>query len=317
MKIPCLIIAYSRIDGISRLLSSLNPTEISKIYLAIDGPKADSEASIQTEINIEVEKFCNRRGVAFKLWQRNENLGVAKSIISAVDWFYINEEFGVILEDDLVIGDSFLKFINKNRNLLNNTDDLLLISGNQFNQASHPKYSLNWTNYPLIWGWATTRDKWLVMKQGILDHNLNLVVRPFSKVENFWRVGTLRVRSGYLDTWDIPLAYFMLANNKFCLTPDSNLVSNRGNDQFASHTLTNEYPLNLPASTSRECGVNSVPDVRDVDQYNKFLESKIFNIRSRHKFIYLYYIAFNVMPPWKNWKKLSESVNRVSIPKDI
>ena len=61
-----------------------------------------------------------------------------------------------------------------NKNLLDSIDDLLLISGNQFHQNVGIVSDLNWTNYPLIWGWATTRIKWNEMRLGILDVSFDL-----------------------------------------------------------------------------------------------------------------------------------------------
>lgn len=317
MKTPCLIIAFSRTAGIERLLASLNPSEISELFVVIDGPTSPTVESVQTEIRSILELYSTRNSLALKIWQRTENLGVAKGIISAIDWFFSFVDYGVILEDDLEVGKDFFKFAAENRDLLDSFDDLLLISGNQFHQNYRSSSNLNWTNYPLIWGWATTRKKWNEMRLGILDITLDLKTGIFSKVTNFWRVGALRVRALEVDTWDIPLANYMLSHKKLCLTPNVNLVSNRGVDEFAAHTTTNHFPLNLPIDTLNSLVVSDFPNERDVELCNNFLEKSVFKIKTRHRFVYCYFLISNHFRPTRNCKGLSQALSRVEIPKSI
>lgn len=317
MKTPCLIIAFSRTEGIERLLASLNSYEISELFVVIDGPTSPTVASIQTEIRSILELYSARNSIALKIWQRTDNLGVAKGIISAIDWFFSHVDYGVILEDDLEVGKDFFKFAAANRNLLDSIDDLLLISGNQFHQNDRSSGDLNWTNYPLIWGWATTRKKWYEMRLGILDITLDLKTSIFNKVTNFWRVGALRVRALEVDTWDIPLANYMLSHKKLCLTPNVNLVSNRGVDEFAAHTTTIHFPLNLPIETLNSLVVSDFPNERDVELCNNFLEKSVFKIKTRHRFVYCYFLISNHFRPTRNCKGLSQALSSVEIPNGI
>lgn len=314
VAIPCLIVAYSRVEGISRLISTIDPLEVSQIYLALDGPKSKEVAKIQSKIVQKVEIFCSQNSIPLKIWKRDQNLGVAKSIITSIEWFFLNEEFGVVLEDDLEIGTSFFKYIEANRVLLETHEKLLLISGNQFMLNSNLDHSVNWCNYPLIWGWATTRDKWKVIKLAILDEKIYLFNKMFDKIENFWRVGAIRVRLEIIDTWDIALAYFMIKNKFLCLLPDTNLVSNRGNDVYAQHTLTGVFPLNIPTNNPKFLRVDSVPNLVDLHRYNSFLESRIFKVRFRHHFNYIYFLIFIYPLSLRTMNKLANSLTKLKLP---
>jgi hypothetical protein len=315
MKTPCLIIAFSRIDGIERLLASLIPSEISEIYLAIDGPTSSQVEKIQTDICRIVRQFSETHNLTLKMWQRSNNLGVAKGVITAIDWFYSNVEFGIILEDDLEVGNDFFAFVNTSRPLFDSIDNALLISGNQFYRSEKSEFSLDWTNYPLIWGWATSRNKWKEMRRGILETQLNLKSDPLNKILNFWRVGALRVRSLKVDTWDIPLANYMITHNKLCLTPKVNLISNCGGDRFASHTNSNVFPLNQPIKSLNATIVQESPSRNDILHYNKFLEGAVFKIRFRHRFIYAYYLLINFRDIRNNLYLLSESISEAESPR--
>jgi hypothetical protein len=250
-----------------------------------------------------------------EIWSREENLGVAKAIISALDWFYSCEEFGIILEDDLTVGSDFLDFISRNKTLLECDDRILLISGNQFDLHHQVYSSRNWTNYPLIWGWATTHAKWKVIRDGILSSEISFWTKPFNRIENFWRVGALRVRSGEVDTWDIPFAYFMRKTETLCLMPSENLVTNHGNDQFAAHTSSGRFPLNLASEKLLEFNVVTKPDRKDIRNYNRFLEQFVFGIRAKHSLLLLVYYFSSVLGKKKNWNQLKDDLESVKYPK--
>jgi hypothetical protein len=311
-RVPCLVIAFSRLEGIQRLLGSINPAEIEVIYIAIDGPTSTEIEDTQTQIVRLLDSYCTSNSIRLEVWKRDSNLGVAAAIISALDWFFSHEDFGIILEDDLIIHEDFIEFVLENQFQLKN-DEVLLISGDQFDQINQLKRDKNWTNYPLIWGWATSKRKWEEMRHGILHAKPPLFRRPLSKVENFWRVGTLRVRSREIDTWDIPLVYFMLQNRKLCLTPNKNLISNLGNDQFASHTGSDAFPLNLPTEKLDASDVVTAPKINGIRNYNLFLEKNVFKIRTKHSLLYVYFLISSFGRK-RNWQKLARDVNEIEIP---
>jgi hypothetical protein len=282
--------------------------------LAIDGPNSSSTKVSQIKIRQIVGEFASSNELPIEIWSREENLGVAKAIITALDWFYTYEEFGVVLEDDLTIGVDFLDFVSSNRPLLECDNRILLISGNQFDLHHEVYSSRNWTNYPLIWGWATTRSKWKIIRNGILKAEIRFWSKPFNRVENFWRVGALRVRSCEVDTWDIPFAYFMKKTEGLCLLPSVNLVTNNGNDQFAAHSTSGGFPLNLASEKLFVVSIATKPDRKEACKYNRFLEQVVFGIRAKHSFLLLVYYFSSVLGKKPNWNKLNEELRLVKYP---
>lgn len=87
-KLPILIIGFTRVDGIQNLLNSLQIEQISELYVAIDGPRSNIDSEAQIEILSIIREFANRSQVPLSLWHRESNLGVAVSVITAVDWFF-------------------------------------------------------------------------------------------------------------------------------------------------------------------------------------------------------------------------------------
>lgn len=280
-KLPILIVGFIRVDGIQTLLNSLQVSQISKIYLAIDGPRISEDQRSQ-EILIEFARaFAREKNLPISIWQRKCNLGIAVSIISAIDWFFFFESFGAILEDDLVVGKDFLHFILKTKSILEFQNSVMMVSGNQF-FSDYDSTRLMATRYPQIWGWATTREKWKVLRNGLLEQE-QVTFRDFiSPRRSFWAIGAKRALVGKLDTWDVPIAKYMRFNSKLCLLPPRNLVSNVGYDQFASHTSLNVFPINMPIE---ECDVNflelDIPSFSKIQDYDKKLEKYVFKLSSK------------------------------------
>ena len=287
-RVSCLVIAFSRLEGVERLLNSINPSEIESLYVAIDGPTSDEIRTTQVQIVNMVDSYCAKNSIRLVVWQRDENLGVAAAIISAIDWFFAREDFGIVLEDDLIVGEDFVSFVLGNMHHLEN-DEVLLISGDQFDQQRQLAASGNWTNYPLIWGWASWREKWNEIEEYILLNHLNPHSSLPLNVIKFWQLGNWRAQKGILDSWAVPLAANMRLRNKYCLLPPVNLVSNRGVGEGAVHTTENAWHTNWKISNDLE-----LTDFRSqwskpknnliIEDSNHYLEENIYQIKPRHIF---------------------------------
>ena len=96
-----LIIAFIRKKNVIQLLECCARNGVTKVYLAVDGPRNNEEIKIQNSLIAEAKAFSLSRKIDLKLWHRSDNLGVAVGVISAIDWFFKYENKGVILEDDL------------------------------------------------------------------------------------------------------------------------------------------------------------------------------------------------------------------------
>jgi hypothetical protein len=318
-KLPILIIGYSRVLGIKGLLSSIDPVEVKSVHLAIDGKKSLDLEIIQIEIINLVSQFCTDNDIPFRLWAREENLGVAVSIITALDWFFSEVPFGVVLEDDLLVGRDFFEFSRFGLEMMEAHPDILLASGDFFLKSSFSKSSAFLTNYPLIWGWTTNSKNWAQIRSGILSKRRLVSLISLNKKNNYWRVGAFRVLRGKIDTWDIPFADFMNSEKKYCLFPSKNLISNVGNDAFASHTSKQEFPLNLAISP---WGLKSKIEFGDLllecKLVNSVLDETVYKIGVRHSFLGVLYMLRCILGlengPLEN---LRSRVKKTPVPKII
>ena len=161
-----------------------------------------------------------------------------------------------------------------------------MISGSQLLSKFSSKSETIWANYPMIWGWATWAEKWREMRSSLIRDKKTTFFQTLNYRYTYWKIGAERVLSGKVDTWDTPLAYEFMAQNKFCVLPPINLVSNIGVDEMASHTTSIGNGVGTPIERSNtQITLTLNPDINQVNEYNQKLESNIFKIRFRHLFL--------------------------------
>jgi hypothetical protein len=311
MKLPCLILAYSRVQGVKNLLDQCLSNGVSRIYVAIDGPRSEIDKINQRGIRELVDKYSSTTDVPIRVWQREQNLGVAVAIITAIDWFFESEPQGIILEDDLLVGSDFFDFVARGLDEFRNDASVWMISGDQFFPKDLESSKVSWSYYPLIWGWATWAEKWMEMRSHLLADKKIPGLLSFDLVTKFWSVGGNRVLKGLVDTWDIPLAGEMKRLKKYSVLPPVNLVSNIGNDLAASHTSNSAFPMGLPL-----CEIELLLDFDSTDReaitkkIDALLESRVFKVRRRHV----------LLPIWSRLtdrKKFAKSPNRAPLSERV
>ena len=292
IKVPVLIIGYSRTTEIKQMVEKLIAFGAQNIYVALD---YSDDLKIRNKQNYLVTSLNAIKSPTIRVWYRNKNHGVGLGVITALDWFFYHHDKGIILEDDLYFEKNFLEFCEEAFSSYKR-EDVFMISGNRFDDASGVD-SLSTTNYPQIWGWATWRENWVEMRALILKVK-TLHLKDLLKPNLcFFYSGARRVHKGIVDTWDSPLAYEMLLRSKVCLLPPVNLVSNVGADVHAAHTIKNDFPLNYPIKILPNLAWQNPESLRSTTKKsNIFLEKRVFGIR-----------IFHVLSPYKMF--LEEKLN--------
>jgi hypothetical protein len=242
LDIPVLLIAFNRPDTASKVLQAIRQVKPEKLYIAADGPRE----------SLPEEKYvCDQtRDIILKGidWDckvstlfHNENLGCAKAVSGAIDWFLQNEEMGIILEDDCLPNDSFFLFCRTMLLHHRNNERIMQISGfNELQDFETYQSSYYYSNFPTCWGWATWRRSWE-------KYNLNIpiITEDIKKdlTENTF-YGSSKAANRFLQllmynfigSWDYQWALTIFLNRGICITPKVSLVKNIGFDDRATHT---------------------------------------------------------------------------------
>ena len=311
-SLPCLIIGFARKDGVLRTIETLGRTGINEIYLAIDGPRNQTQALLQEEIIWAATALAKSNGISLSIWKRTTNLGVAASVITAIDWFFSKVENGLILEDDLYFDEQLITFATSALSVYENDKDIWIISGSNFCPELTPTNMVSWCTYPLIWGWATWKDRWSEMRESFSSPWKYGRIDPDMAVENFWRTGFERSHAGKIDTWAAPLAAVQHARKKLTVIPPVNLVGNIGADDEASHTKSGGQHMYMSIQKLSE-GIN-YQDEKNQIAYRKtdlLLNQLVFNISARNRLSFVLARIFDWVryPKLKRRAPLSERIN--------
>lgn len=280
-----LIVGYQRPDSIEQIMRECVAAGIRRIYVSIDAPKNGLTDAV--ERNQEIRDICSEFKANFDLISErflDANIGCSANLLSSCDWVFENEEFVAVLEDDCIPSEAFFQFISQSLPLINLDPETLLVCGTQFVPQEIVGQAPFKSKYSLTWGWATTSDKWKLIRSEIFSSiQSNFSMKPFSMdfEEIYWLEGARRAAQGYVDVWDTVLVNFLVSKKFFALLPNQNLVTNVGNDGVATHTGKDKKWLNEPIGRFEN---ESIVNFQENSAADIWLKNNFYGIKFRHLF---------------------------------
>lgn len=246
---PILFIVFNRPDTTKRVFESIRKARPAKLYVAADGPRENKQEIERCDETRKIIGLIDWPCEVRTLFQ-DKNLGCKWGPITAIDWFFKNEEMGIILEDDCLPDPSFFSFCSELLDYYKDNEQVMHISGNNFQGGiKRGEASYYFSKYSHSWGWATRRRAWDKFHPA-LDNFFNfdkekLIEKvPISKnAQKFW-IKNLRQTIKGNDSWDSLWMYTIWANDGLCVIPNKNLVSNIGFGENATHTKKSSDVLN-------------------------------------------------------------------------
>jgi hypothetical protein len=205
-----------------------------------------------------VESFSSR--VPLTLFARDENLGCARGMKEALDWFFSHEEQGIVLEDDCLPHEQFFEFCAFLLEQYRDDPDIWMITGNNLLTEYGRRYGDYFFADGGVWGWASWRDRWVrsslnpaLDRTAVKNARRALGWREWRRVEPRLKAAV----SGDLDTWDYQWLFARVTNGGLAVVPSGNLVSNIGFGPDATHTRNEArtaalplVPVSLPPSSN-------------------------------------------------------------------
>ena len=242
---PVLIIGFNRPDYIKQAIDAIRKVSPTKIYFAVDGPRNDAEKSkveaTQDCVNL-IDWECE-----IKTLFREKNLGCKHGVANAIDWIFQEEEFAIIIEDDIVARPEFFQMCDILGKKFATNERIYMISGtNYFPDITHKNSYIYTKNYT-IWGWATWRRCWInydIEMEGWQDAAVRYTIRKNSPSWfqwQYWKRNLNNLRANYMDTWDIQWVYHCIINSGIAVTSTTNLITNIGVDGVHSNVITNSH----------------------------------------------------------------------------
>ncbi len=251
MQTPILYLVFNRPFETKESFAVIKKVKPKKIFIAADGPRSSVKG--EAEKCKEVREFLLTNidwDCELKTLFRKTNLGCQKAVQGALDWFFSEEELGIIIEDDLIPDISFFDFAGKLLIKYQNNANIFSINGcNLGYENKNQSYGLS--RYFNMWGWATWRRSNELVNKSWNSVNLNIDFTQGSTLLNslkletnwpqeewfaLWRGHFKNTLNGKKDTWDYQWVYTCLKNDLYVIRPNINLVNNIGFNNNATHT---------------------------------------------------------------------------------
>jgi hypothetical protein len=219
-----------------------------RIYFAVDGPRnhveGDKERVQATQELISEFTWLSKVESRFL----SSNAGCKIAISSAIDWFFENEDYGIILEDDCVPTVEFITFATKMLDKYQNEEQVMHISANSF-FLDVPEYEFNhyFSKLPGVWGWATWKRAWNKFE---FNTQINQSINADELINEFYKNRTISqwfIRyyreslSPNASAWSPHWIFSMIRNDGLSVTPMANLVRNIGFTSDSTHASSKSF----------------------------------------------------------------------------
>lgn len=242
LEVPILVLAFNRPDFLTGLLEIVEAAHPSKVYVAVDGPRNGNEADLEAHTEIAEILQEKKTVLPIKTMIRRQNLGCKVAVSSAIDWFFQNEDWGIILEDDCHPDLSFFDFCQEMLARYENNPQIVSISGYRAMKRPQPRGSVTFSVYPQVWGWATWKEAWKGYDPSMADWPKKRGANWLRKEKGmslmasaYWTRKFELTHQGSVDTWDYQFTYLSLSRNGLSVIPPVNLVRNVGFDKRSTH----------------------------------------------------------------------------------
>src|SRR5574344_992466 len=269
MKTPIVFFAYNRPEHTREALQALLTAKYADetdLYIFCDGAKNPDEELVVKE----VQRICNHTsGFAnVTVEARNQNIGLSANIIDGVG--RVIDKYGrvIVIEDDLQVSPSFLKYMNAALDFYEDKG-VFSISGYMppIDIPNSYQYSSCLINRISSWGWATWKSKWDKVDWDV-NSFADFIVdkssrKAFNKAGNDLSMMLLKQQQNIIKSWAIRFCYAGFCQGELSVYPITSLVSNyvadgsgtnmRRSSKYSTSVIdTIDVSLLAPASVKNE-----------------------------------------------------------------
>jgi len=286
---PIALFVYNRPWHTQQTIQALLNNDLagqSNLIIFSDGAKNGDVAIKVREVRDYLKTISGFKTI--QIIERDDNWGLAKSIITGVT--EIVNKYGkiIVLEDDIVTSPTFLSFMNGALEYYQNEEKVWHISG--WNYPINPEGLGDvffWRGME-CWGWATWSDRWESYKKDTDFYMSNLTKEQIDylnldKTRKIWQQ-VIDNHTGKINTWAVYWYIALVLNEKLSINPSISYVrnigldgtgENCGNEDFQRRELNSKSSLFLPCP--------QVEDFLAVEKIKNFILSEKKSIFSRIK----------------------------------
>lgn len=276
---PIALFVYNRIWHTKQTIESLQRNEMaeaSELFVFSDGPKFGKDR----EKVSDVREYC-KTITGFKrvtLIERQQNLGLAQSVITGVT--EIVNRYGriIVLEDDMISSPYFLRFMNEALEFYKDEEKVISIHGYIYPLKTRlpDSFFLKDTG---CWGWATWKRGWDLFDPDGLRLFSEIKKRKLQKQFDingaypYTKMLEDQIK-GKNDSWAVRWYASAFLENKLTLHPGRSLIFNIGLDASGRHCgITTMYDIEVAKRPISLKGIPVEENVFALKEIEKFLKS--------------------------------------------
>ncbi len=254
---PIILFVYNRKDHTEKTIEALKKNDLageSELFIYSDAAKNAANFDAVEEVREYIKTVNGFKSVT--IIERENNMGLAKSVILGVS--EIVNKYGkvIVLEDDLITAPQFLKYMNKNLENYEEVEDVISIHGYNYPiKIIEKQFFLKGAD---CWGWATWKRGWDLFEENgeklLKELKDGGQIREFNFNNSYNYSGMLEdFINGKNSSWAVRWYASAFLKDKYTLYPGKSLVKNIGLDNTGTHSgYQKETFFNNETFTSEE-----------------------------------------------------------------
>lgn len=231
---PVAIFAFNRLDPLRETLAALEKAAhfgATPLFVFSEAarPHLADEAAEVERVRDWLRPWCLAHNAVYS--EAHANRGLRRSIVSGVEHVLARHNRVIVLEDDVIVSHSFLRFMNDSLHAHETNEEIMQVSGWFVpHDRSLPPTGL--LRVPGSWGWATWSRAWAHYCDDaafLVDAVRKADARAFDINDSYGFLLALEKNAaGELDTWAVRWYGSMFTRGGMAVYPARSLVRNIG-----------------------------------------------------------------------------------------
>lgn len=244
LNTPILLITFNRPNRVRVALEEIRKQQPKFLYVAQDGPREmrEDDKVLCEEVRQVVKDMVDWPCQLYTLYS-DTNLGCGRGPVAAMDWFFSQVEYGIILEDDINPHPLFFQYMESLLERYKDDERVGMVCGHNLQRRYCGRKSYYFT-YAMegTLGWGTWRRVWKNFKWDIpfdehkLRKSLHIKYGFLSPlIEKECAFYEKWLSTDRRDCWDYQWDYYLLENGYLNARANSCLTSHEGDEPDATH----------------------------------------------------------------------------------
>ena len=252
-----LYLIFNRLDYAKQSFEGIRAAKPKRLYVFADGPRDNKPG--ERELCQETRKIIE--GVDWDCEVitnfQDENIGMNKANLMALDWYFEHEEDVVFIEDDVLMGPGAAEFYIQMQSKFSKNKEIGFYSGTNVVSGGISSNHYIFIGSVGAWGMATSKAVWQDFreKSSLFTYTqicevLEQEYSDFPRLLKHYTTTFTRSHLGLIKLpWDLLIDIYCLLYKKICIVSEANLITHIG--EVGSHTQQADFiPMPLGKNES-------------------------------------------------------------------